>query len=87
MKKLWNWWRKPAVKTAVVGAAAAAVNAAAAGAFGPKGVAISAGLTALWSLFVKRPQDSAAEAKDEALAERLNGSAEGLGLDADRRAR
>jgi len=87
LKKLWNFWRKPAVKATVMGAAGALVNAAAAGTFGVKGVAISGAISILWATFVKRPQDSAAEAKDEALAERLNGSAEGLGLDADRRAR
>lgn len=63
MKRLMGWWKAhPAVKTAIVAGVGAAVAAASNGMFGPKGVVLAGALTAIYGLFVKRPQDTKAEA-------------------------
>lgn len=63
-KSIMNFWKKhPGIKTTIVGAVGAGVAAAANGMLGPKGVVVAGALTAIYGLFVKRPQDSAKEVK------------------------
>ncbi len=65
-KKIVDFWKKhPGIKTTIVGVVGAAGTAAANGLFGPKGVILAGALSAIYGLFVKRPQDTAAEAKAE----------------------
>jgi len=63
LKKLFSWFKKPAVKTTVVGAVGAAATAAAQGAFGPKGVVIAGAVSAIYGLFVRSPRDEQPEEK------------------------
>ena len=56
-KKFLSFWKKPAVKTTIVGAVGAAATAAAQGAFGPKGVVIAGAISAVYGLFVRSPRD------------------------------
>jgi len=68
MKRAWNavvgfFHKHPAIKTTVVGALGAAVTSAAAGTFGAKAAAVAGAVTAVYGLFVKRPQDGVAEQK------------------------
>lgn len=63
-KRLSGWFqRHPGIKTTAFGLGSAALTAAAAGTFGPKVAAASAGVTALIGLFIRRPQDAGPEAK------------------------
>jgi hypothetical protein len=62
-KKILAWWhRHPAIKTTIVGTAGAAAVAASQGAFGPKAAVVAGAVSAVYGLFVKRPQDVPAPA-------------------------
>lgn len=81
MKRLWRWWKSnPKTKTVIVGVVGTGVGLAAQGMFGPQAAAVAGAVGALYGLFVKRPQDSAQEAKvEEALesSDRIGKEAEG----------
>ena len=62
-KRILSFWKKPAVKTTVVGAVGAAATAAANGAFGPKGIVIAGAVSAIYGLFVRSPRDEQPEDK------------------------
>lgn len=80
-KKLMGWWKRhPGIKTTIVGGVGTAAGLAGAGVFGPKGAAIAAGASAIYGLFVKRPQDTQAEHEAETAAE----GAERVGKEAEK---
>ena len=59
-KGIFGFFHKhPGIKTTVVGAGTAAGTLAAQGALGPKAAVIVAAISAILSLFIKRPQDGA----------------------------
>ena len=68
--KIMKWWKRhPNLKTTIVGGIGGAVTLAANGVFGPKGALIAGAASAIYGLFVKRPQDSKKEADEDAIKE------------------
>ena len=63
--KFLSFWKKPAVKTVIVGAVGAAATAATQGAFGPKGVVVAGAVSAIYGLFVRSPRDEKPDEKGQ----------------------